>query len=258
MPGEIIGLMDFGIVGYIEPTDQAELVRLYVVAVQLDTAGIVDQFMRMGVADHNTDRSDLQRDIRRLLMKYHGLPLKNIRAKAVLDEIQPIVYRHHLRFPSDWWLLGKVLVMMEGVGLKLDPDFDVFAVSEPYVRRFMIKMWSPTWWGPSLLRGTTGWADLISNFPRQASRLLSRLEENELGLQVHFPDLKPTTDRLDDIANRIILSVLLAAFIVALAMLIPTLNLTWPWGLLTWIIVIGFVVMSILGLWLIISILRSG
>ncbi|MEW5957960.1 MAG: AarF/ABC1/UbiB kinase family protein [Chloroflexota bacterium] len=258
MPGEVIGLMDFGTMGHLEPDDRANMVRLYIVAVQLDTAGIVDQLVRMGIASHTPDPTALQRDIRRLLHKYHGLPLADIRAQEVLDEVRPIVYTHRLRFPSDFWLLGKTLVMMEGVGLKLDPQFDMFAVSEPYIYRFLLRMWLPTEWGPAAVRSATGWTDLLADFPRQTTRLLNQMERRELGMQVMLPELAQTTNRLDRIANRAILSLLLAAFIMALALLIPTLNLAWPWSLLTWIILMGFGAMSVLGLWLIISILRSG
>jgi ubiquinone biosynthesis protein len=122
----------------------------------------------------------------------------------------------------------------------------------------MGRLWLPSTWGPSLLRSAAGWTDLLADFPRHTTRLLSRMEQNELGLQVHLPELNQTTNRLDRIANRAILSLLLAAFIVALALLIPTLNLVWPWSLLTWIIIVSFVVMCVLGLWLVVSILRSG
>ncbi len=259
MPGEIIGLMDFGMVGHLDPGDRANLIRLYIVAVQLDTASIVEQLVQMGVAGrHHLDRATLQRDIRRLLLKYHNLPLQEIRAGELLEEIRPIVYRHHLRLPSDLWLLGKTLVMMEGVGLKLAPDFDIFAVSEPYVYRFIRRMWLPSEWGPAVLRSATGWTDLLATFPRQTTRILNQLERGDLGLQFHLAEMTQTTNRLDSIANRLILSLLVAAFIVALALLIPTLDLTWPWPLLAWIVIAGFVVMSILGLWLMWSIFRSG
>ena len=258
MPGEVIGVMDFGIIGHLEARERADLIRLYIVAAQVDAAGLVDQLVRMGVADHNLNRIVLQRDIRRLLRKYYGLPLTEIHAREVLEEIMLIAYRHHLRLPSDLWLLGKTLAMMEGVGLKLDPDFDMFAISEPYVRRFVRRLWLPTTWGPSILRGATGWADLLSDFPHQTTRILKRIERGELSIQVDLSDLERTTNRLDSIVNRLILSILLAAFIVALALLIPTLNLAWPWNMLTWVIVIGFVIISILGLWLLVSILRSG
>jgi len=258
LPNEVIGLMDFGMVGHLSASDRSDLVRLYVVAVQMDVEGLVDQLVQIGVADAHLDRAGLRRDIRRLLLKYQGLPLQEISAKEVLDEIRPIIYRYHLRFPNDLWLLAKTLVMMEGVGQKLDPGFDIFAVSEPYVRRFMLQMWLPSSWGPPLLRSATSWGNLISDMPLHANRLIGQVERGELGLNIQLVEIDRTINRLDGIANRVILSVLLAAFIVALALLIPTLNLTWPWGLLTWIIILGFGIMSILGLWLIISILRSG
>ncbi len=257
MPGEVIGAMDFGKVGYLDSGDRSDLVRLYIVAVQLDAAGIVEQLVRMGVADHRLDRAALERDIRRLLRKYYGLPLKEIQVGQVMEEIMTVAFRHHLRLPSDLWLLGKTLAMMEGVGLKLDSDFDMFAVSEPYVRRFKHRLWLPSEWGPSVLRGGADWADLLMRFPQQTSCLLERAERGQFGVQVQLPDLAPTTNRLDRIANRLAVSILSAAFIMALAWLIPALDLIWPWEIATWFVVVAFVTASALGLWLLWNIWRS-
>jgi len=258
LPNEVIGLMDFGMIGHLPPDIRANLVHLYVVAIKFDSKGIVEQLIRLGVASQGLERGALQRDIHRLLIKYHSIPLKDIRAGEVIEELRPIMYRHRLRLPGDLWLLGKTLVMMEGIGLRLDPDFDIVAVSQPYVRRFVRQMWLPTGWDSSLLRDITNWGDLLSEFPRQTTHILTQLGRGELGVNIHLPEVEKTTNRVDAIANRVILSVLLAAFIVALALLIPTLNLAWPWGPVTWIIISGFVVVSFLGLWLMISILRSG
>jgi ubiquinone biosynthesis protein len=259
MEGEVIGALDFGLVGHLGPGDRAHLIRLYIVAVQFDTEGVVDQLVRMGVVDEQRlDRKAMQRDIRRLLLKYHGTPLKDIRAREVIEELTPIFYRHHFRLPTDLWLLGKTLVMMEGVGLKLAPDFDMIAVSKPYVSKFMLRLWLPTEWGPPLLRSATQWGDLLAGLPRQTAHILSDVEQGQFKLNVRLPELEQAVNHLDRIANRLIVSILLAAFILALAMLIPTLNLEWPWGLPTWIVIIGFVTVSILGLWLLLSILRSG
>ena len=258
MPGEVIGVMDFGIVGHLEERDRADLTRLYMLGVRMDAAGIMEQLIQMGVADHRLNRTGLQRDLRRLLLKYAGLPLKEISAREVIKEIMPIAFRYHLRLPSDLWLLGKTLAMMEGMGLKLDPDFDIFAVSEPYVKRFIRQMWLPSTWGPSLLRGVNDWSDLLNNLPRQTAHILKRAEAGELGLHIKLTDLEKTTNRLDGIVNRLIFSILVAALIIALAMLTPPLNLAWPWGLLTWLSIGGFIILNMLGVWLLISILRSG
>ncbi len=258
LPGEVIGMMDFGTVGYLDPNDRAALVRLYITAVRLDTVSLVEQLIQVGVAAPNLNRIALQRDVRRLLLKYHGLPLQDIRAADVLDSLRPIIYRYHLRLPSNFWLLAKTLVMMEGVGLKLDPDFDMFKVSEPYVRRFLLRMWLPSAWGPAVVHSATGWADLLNSLPRQTTRLLSQVERGELELQVGIPAFDYYISRVDRITTRIVLSVLLAAIILALAMLIPGMNLTWPWTFFTWVIVGTFLMAVFLATWLILSILRSG
>jgi ubiquinone biosynthesis protein len=258
LPGEVIGAMDFGQVGYLDSRDRADLVHLYIVAVQMDAAGIVEQLIRIGAADYRVDRIALERDLNRLLRKYHGMPLQEIQAGKVMEEMMTVAFRHHLRFPSDLWLLGKTLVMMEGIGLRLDPDFDMFAVSEPYVERFKHRLWLPSEWGPSALRSAADWADLLLRFPRQTSRLLDQAERGDLEVQVRLPNFPQATDRLDRIANRLAVSILVAAFTLALAWLIPTLDLTWPWEWLTWLVLVAFVAMGMLGLWLLWNIWRSG
>ncbi|GAB4422714.1 MAG: AarF/ABC1/UbiB kinase family protein [Anaerolineae bacterium] len=259
LPGGVIGVMDFGTMGQLDPNDRAALVRLYVTAVRLDTVSLVEQLIQVGVADINLDRPALQRDIRRLLLKYHGLPLQDVRAGDVMESLRPIIYRHRLRLPSNFWLLAKTLVMMEGVGLRLDPDFDIYAVSEPYVRRFLMRMWLPASWGPSLAHSATGWADLLNSLPRQTTRILSQVERGDLELQIGIPLADQYLNRIDRIVTRIVLTVLMAAIILALALLIPRLNLgQWPWDFITWIVVTTFAVMVFMGIWLILSILRSG
>lgn len=258
LPGEVLGLMDFGTAGHLAPDDRADLVRLYIAVIQLDAVGVVDQLVRMGIADPGPDQARLRRDLRRLLNKYHGVSLKEISVGEVLGEIEPIIYEHHLRVPSDLWLLIKTLVLMEGVGKKLAPDFDVFAVSEPYVRRFLLRLWLPSTWAPTALRSTAAWADLLAEFPRQTSRLLNQLERGELGPRVSPPLHAQTAQHLNRIANRAILGALLAASIIALGLLIPRLDLSaWPWSLLSWFILLGFAGTSVLAGWLILWILRS-
>jgi ubiquinone biosynthesis protein len=257
MDGAVIGAMDFGMVGYLDRRDRENLVRLYIVSVQLDTEGIVEQLIRIGAARRDVDQPGLQKDIGRLLNKYHGLPLKEIRAREVIEEVMPIAFRHRLQVPSRLWLLGKTLAMMEGVGLQLDPDFDVFAVSQPYVRKFLWQMVSPQTWGRRLLKSGGDWGELLAELPRRLPRLIDQLQEGDLQLTLRISEIEAFLVRLDRVGNRLALSVLLAAFIVSLALLIPSF-LGGQQGWIFWLMVLGFVAASVLGLWLLLSIWRSG
>ncbi len=257
MPNEVIGAMDFGMVGHLSHRARTDLIRLYIVAIQLDEEGIVDQLIHMGVVGGSLDRMVLQRDVTRLLRKYHGMPMGAIRAREVIEDIMPVAFRHNLHLPSDLWILGKTMAMMEGIGLKLVPDFDIFAVSEPYVRRFMKQLISPRAWGPPLLKGANDWAALMRLIPRVSSQVLTRVEREGLELRIDIKDLDQVLTRVDRQANRLSLSMLLAAFIVGLALLVPAFNLGEQINLATIVVIVGFIGVSLLGLLLIFSIWRA-
>ena len=255
MPGEVIGAMDFGMVGYLREQDRMNLTRLYLAALSLDADNIVEQIIRMGTAPAEVNRAGLAREISRLLTKYQGLPLQDIRANEIVEEIMPIAFRYHLSLPSDLWLLVKTLAMMEGVGLELDPDFDVFAVAEPFMRRLTWQLVRPRReWGQNILRQGADWGELISALPRTGSRLLEQAERGDL-FQIGLKDADRIMSGLDRLTTRLTLSVLAASLIIGLAMLIPT---TAAGSLAQWVVVLGFVGAFGLGVWLLISILRAG
>ena len=258
MPGEVIGVMDFGTVGRLDNKDRANLARLFIAAVQLDAEAIVDQLQRMGVAGYRVDRMGLERDLKRILTRYYGLPIYQIDAQEISKAVQPILYEYKLFIPTDYYLLMKTVIMMQGVGLKLDPDFDIFEASQPYIGKLFRSMWMPSAWGPDVIRLALDWKDFASILPRKTSRILDQVERGQLTVQAELPQLESTLNAVDRLINRIIFSVLVAALLVALALLLPRLDYAWPWGLVTWIIVMGFFVLLFLALRLAWSVFRSG
>lgn len=254
MPGEVIGVMDFGMVGYLRDRDRLDLIRLYLVAVALDADGIVDELIRMGAAGAEVDRTGLARDIGRLLNKYYALPLKDIRAGEVVEEIMSIAFQHRLRLPSDLWLLGKTLSMMEGIGLKLDPEFDVFAVAQPFVQRLLWNMAIPnSGWVRAALLGGANWVELFKRLPRLGNRMLDRIERDE-PFRVQIDETDQIINRLDRLSTHLSLSILLGALIIGLAFLVSNPSPSF-WG--QWMIIGGVVLIISLGMWLFILLLRS-
>jgi len=257
MDGGVLGVLDFGTMGRLEKSERVALARLFIVAVQMDVDSIVDQLIRMGIADYSVDRKGLGRDLRRSIMRYYGLPLNEIPAMEVWEGLEPIIYEYNLRVPSDYWLLIKTVVIMEGVGLGLDPEFDMVAAAQPYLGRLFRQLWMPSTWGSSLLRMGTDWTDFVGNFPRQSTHILKQLERGDLEIRIRIPELAETNRNLNRMINRLIYGILVAAMTVALALLVPQVDFSWPWGLITWMILLGFLGMSFLGLRLIWSIWRS-
>jgi ubiquinone biosynthesis protein len=254
MPGEVMGAMDFGLVGELTKRDRAHLSQLFVSAIALDADSIVDELIRMGVVHGGTDRSRLRRDLERLLGKYTGAILKDINIQEIIEEITALCSRHRLSIPSNLWLLGKSLAMIQGLGLQLDPDFDFFAVSEQYMGELKRQMWLPkAEWGQALLRQGADWVEFLNLLPRTGRRLLEKTEQDEL-FEFGLKDKDILLGGLSRLVNRLSLSIVIAGMVVSLAILIAVTTVGSP---LQVIVMVGFVATLGLGFWLLISILRS-
>jgi ubiquinone biosynthesis protein len=254
MPGEVIGIMDFGMVGFLNARERLDLIRLYIMIVGLDANGIVDQLVRMGAASADVDRSGLARDMGRLLNKYYAISLKGLHARDVIEELRPVVFNHHLHLPGNLWQLGKTLAMLEGLGMQLDPDFDLFEVAQPFVRHLTRRLVMPDeGWGRSALIGGANWGELIDRLPRAGNRVLERIERNE-PLQLSLKDTDRIISNLDRLLTRLSLCILIGCLIIGLAFLIPG---TSPNGWVQLLIVGGLIAVLGLGIWLFFSLLRS-
>lgn len=249
----VIGAMDFGMVGYLSDQDRVNLIRLYAVAIDLDAEGAVDQLIHIGAAPQDVDHHQLARDIQTLLRRYVGMPLNDIKVAEVINEIRPIVFRHRLRLPSSYWLLAKVVSMMENIGRRLDPDFDIFAFARPSAKRLMAKTVLPNRRSVGqLLRQGLVWSDLLEELPRAASRLISRLDARE---PVPLTLNKESLDRLDSLATRLALSLIVAGMTIGIAIMMPTVSQ----GSVFLQVILGmaFAIALGLGFWVMISILRK-
>ena len=254
MPGEVLGLVDFGKVGYLRDKDRMDLIRLYIVAIEMDVDGIIDQLVRMGAVQEDLDRNRLAYDLSRFLNKYYGVPIKYVRARELIDEITAITFRHHLRLPATWWLVAQTIVMLEGIGLQLDPDFDVFEAAEPHIKTLMKNLILPQGdWARSVVMDGANWGELLHRLPRVGNRVLERLERNE-PFRMELKELDRILSRIDRLVTRLALSLLVAAFVIGLPML---LQLTSPGSLPSWLILASLVPILGAGAWLAISLLNT-
>ena len=254
LPGEVIGLVDFGKVGYLRDKDRMDLIRLYIVAIEMDVDGMIDQLVRLGAVREDVDRNRLAYDLGRFLNKYHGTPIKYVRARELIDEITAITFRHHLRLPATWWLVGQTIVMLEGIGLQLDPDFDVFKAAEPHVQRLMKRLFLPQGdWARTVLMDGANWGELLHRLPRVGNRMLEHMERNE-PFRIEIKDIDRILGRIDRLVTRLALSLLVAAFVIGLPILIP---LTMPGSLPRWLLLISLIPIIGTGIWLAFSLLNT-
>jgi ubiquinone biosynthesis protein len=256
LPEDKLGIIDFGRMDTLSETDRrrmAVLVKAVIDFEETKAAEILSEF-----SDDPLEPERLEPDVRRLLKRYQGLPLGEIKLGEMMQALMQVAYRHHLKLPHEWVLLMQSLSMVEAILSELDPDFDVIEAAEPHIARLQRRRLHPESWLPPAIETTEDWLTLGRHFPKSASRLLRQAERGQLRFEMHVPEVLDSLPKVDQAANRLSISLLLAALIVALGLIVPSLDLNArPWDAVTWLGVLSFGAVSLLGIALAVAIWKS-
>jgi ubiquinone biosynthesis protein len=256
-PNGTIGLIDFGMVGVLDERTQELLAELLIVINRQDADRLVDVFLDLGVTKKRIDRALVRRDIERLLSTYWGLPLGELRVTALLNDVFSVMRRHHLHLPANLALLLKTMIMIEGLGVKLDPDFQLTTSLTHFTERLVLRQYSPSKLVHGLRRAGFDFAKLGVEIPQHLRRIASAAEDGSLQIGMRPEGFDPVIDRIEKIANRVVLGIIAAAFINGLAVLVSVYTPPgwprWSWAVFGF----GFVCALLLGVYLAWSILRT-
>lgn len=257
-PDGAIALIDFGMVGRLDEHLQETLLRVGLAVARQDAARLADEFYALGIAGGRARRTVLRRDLDHFMSRYAGRPIKELTAGQATHEVMAVARRHRLQLPSELVMLFRVVGMSEGLGARLDPDFRLFEFAAPYLQQFWLERRSPAALTRRAALSLLDAAELGLDLPQRAGRLLGQMERGELAVNVSHEGLPEFTRQLQRMANRLALSILLAATVVALGLVMVVYHPRawdtyggWLFGL-AFLLALGF------GTWLMWTIWRSG
>lgn len=216
---EVIGLIDYGMVGRLDEKLQRALLRMDMALIRKDADRLVDELMTLGIARGRVKRDVLKRDVDHMIHRSYDLTLKEGVAAQAFNELVRIALHHRLQLPSDLIILFKVIAMSEGLGAQLDPEFKLMEFAEPYFKRFWVKSHSLRKQVRRIVEGTQELTDLGFELPAHARRMLSQLERGEMTFITRIEGLKETLKEMQKAANRVSMSILTAALVIGLGLL---------------------------------------
>ncbi|MEW6002353.1 MAG: AarF/ABC1/UbiB kinase family protein [Nitrospirota bacterium] len=258
LSNEVIGLIDYGMVGRLDENLRRSLLRLDMALIRRDADRLVDELMALGIARGTVQRNVLKRDLDHMIHRFYDLTLKEGMATQAFNELVTIALRHRLQLPSDLIILFKVIAMSEGIGAQLDPDFKLTEFADPYFRRFWLQSYSLRKQVRRIAEGTQDLTDLSLDLPKHARRLLGQLERGEITFIYRFEGLQESLREFQRAANRVSMSVLAAALVIGLGLLMLIYH---PPGWREyggWFFALLFVLVIIFNLGLLWKIWRSG
>jgi ubiquinone biosynthesis protein len=255
-----IGLMDFGIVGWLTPDIMESIAGAFLAFINKDFDSLVDQYIELGFVpddiDIDTFKNEFKADLIDVCEPLYNITISEINFAEYLEVLTQLAIKHGLRMPSSLLLMNKTMLILDNIGRKLDPNFNFISVAEPYAARLVKKRLSPQRSFDMIKKGLTDIGDLIET-PKQINRLLSKAMKNGLGFKVDTIGMEKLIKDIDRSSNRLAFSIIVAATIVGSSVLIQSGIGGRIFGLPA-VGAIGFFVAFILGFWLLVSILKSG
>jgi len=261
MPDGRIGIVDFGIVGWLSTEVMDGIAGVFLALVNKDFSSLFDQFIELGMITDETDYEKTKRefmiDVTEFLAPMYDMPLADINYVEYINTITHLALRHKVKVPSSILMVNKCNMIIDGLVRRLDPTFNFITVAAPYASKIMRRKYDFKKVYGKVEKNFSELSDSFINIPKQTRLLLRRLLRDEFNIRVLPVGLERFQRDIDRSTNRLSFSIIVGSIIMGSSVLalsgiggkifsMPALG------------TFGFVVAFILGVWLLISILRSG
>jgi ubiquinone biosynthesis protein len=134
--GQYIAL-DFGIMGTLTDVDKHYLAQNFVAFFRRDYKRVAQVHIESGWAPKETRVDELESAIRAVCEPIFDKPLREVSFGRVLLRLFQTSRRFGIKVQPQLVLLQKTLLNIEGLGLQLDPELDLWKTAKPWLERWM-------------------------------------------------------------------------------------------------------------------------
>jgi len=241
LPGGRIAFIDCGMTGQLDTRTSQQLAELVSAVVNGDVDRVITVAGALGDVDPNKleDRS-LRADVREFVSRFQNQPLDQLDLGPILRDFVDRLRAHRVRCPADLVFLIKALTTIEGVGVALDPDFQMTEFARPYIEKLVMKKYGVAAMRQRLFAGIASYADLVEDVPVEIRSLLTQLRKNRFTVNLEHKGINRLVNQIEHASRNISFALVIAAMLVGSSILVLAAKqhgtgLTWLVG------VIGFV-----------------
>jgi len=248
--------IDFGIVGKLSEERRLELIYFLDGLTKNDSAKVVESLEMMGALNEGTDVKSFREETEEMLAEYRDIPIKDIDVNTLIEESFSIMRKHYINIPTNLTLLIKTIATIEGIGLALNPDFNLASGIKPHIIKFMAGQLHAKKLLNDIKNFSRDMSRIIKEAPASIESFLKMLKKGYISIAFEHKGLHDLIATIDKSSNRLSFSLIIASLIISSSLIMVS-------GARPYILgypalgVIGFLISVILGIWLIIDIIKN-
>jgi len=253
-----IGLVDFGAVGKLSDDDMTKLTRLFIDAAAENIDVLPKRLADLGVRYPREREEQFLVELREVYYRYYGASLAEIDPLQIVREAFQLIYTMNLRLPTRFLLLDRAIATLGSVGIELYPEFNVFEVARPYARGLMLERFTPERVARRARRDAMRYAHILREAPYQWYDFMEQVRDGQIEVGFVHKGLEDVLESMQRVFNRLVVALIVTGGLIG-SSLIGIFAKAGPHLLgINVISVIGFALSSVLGVWLLWGVVRSG
>ncbi|MDR1044257.1 MAG: AarF/ABC1/UbiB kinase family protein [Candidatus Adiutrix sp.] len=257
-PGPRAALVDFGLVGRLSRQTRDILLDLTLAAVRKKPRNVTSALLKLVKADGDSppDRERLEVEVDLFLEANLGRPLKELNIGKILNDLLNVAAQYRLSLPPDLLLLVKSLTQLEGLGLQLDPDFDLVKVARPFIINQYRRRYNPRYWFRRFGEELMDFKDFLEMLPNDLKPFYNMLRSGRLKSEFIVEGLEGLRQTVDRSSYRLSFAIVLASLVIGSSVVIHA-DIPPKWNGLPVLGLVGFLGAALVGFWLLYDFLRN-
>ncbi|PHS17009.1 MAG: ABC transporter [Blastopirellula sp.] len=196
LPGDVIGLLDFGMVGRIDERLREEIEDLMVGITSGDADLLTSVLMRIGSMPADFNENELRRDVGDFISDYSNQSLEDLNFTDVINDMFEIIRRYSIMLPPQVAMLLKTMVMLDGTSRELCPDFSLVELFKNYRSKIILRRLSPARRMKKLWKMYGEVERLVEILPRRLTDILEQVRTGKFDIHLDHRRLGPSVNRM--------------------------------------------------------------
>ena len=196
LPGNVIALIDFGMVGRIDERLREDIEEMLLAIVNHDVPMLTRLIKRIGAVPPNLDEAGLANDVADFVGHYSTQALDQFDLSGALTDMVEIIRRYQITLPTQVAMLIKVLVTLEGTTRLLSAKFSLMELIQPMHRQMVLRRLSPARAAKKLRRLFVELEHLSEVLPQRVMQILEQVQAGKFDVHLDHRGLGPSVNRL--------------------------------------------------------------
>lgn len=217
MPDGGLGLLDYGVVGRLDPMMQDSVQQLLLAIDRNDRAGATDALLEILDQTGDIDKQRLERAVGQFITRHVALGNAGL---DMITELMRLVTGYGLRVPPEAAAMFRTLATLQGTLNRLDPSFDLFEESRAFASRQHIRFRAVADAAQGVGEDMMAILPLLRRFPRRLDRITTALEQGQFRMSVSLFAHERDRRHITSLVHQTLLAFLAAATGIIAAMLL--------------------------------------